>query len=330
MNKARIYVDIMTSKDSRHTFPAFLSNDPFGTSESIISLRDSSYYVTYNQDNNRFEITTLEKFKNKDLPGNYMDLSRSYCILNAEGKLNYGKSIKINRLGGTGNMRFDMNSGEVTMQTLTYLDFFFNKKTLDILTGKLNANMSLPGLKVNDKSYNKLMSELIGVENLTTMLEEMSENAGIPRKIPDALNNTFVFTNLYFKWDPISKSFKSIGKIGISNIGDQMINKQVNGYIQIKKRRTGDLIYIYLETAPEEWFFYTFSGGILRTFSSVSEYNASIEELKTSEKKTKTDGGVFNYMLTNEEAKNLFIFEFTGEHPALNDFEEDTEDENND
>jgi hypothetical protein len=327
MNKARIFADIMTSKDSIHTFPAFLSNDPAGTSESLITLRDSMYYVTYNQNENRFEITTLEKFKNKDLPGNYMDLNRTYCIVNAEGKLNYSKSIKINRIGGTGNIRFDMNSGEATMQTLLYLDFFFNKKSLDVIVSKLSLNTSLPGIKVNDKSYSKLMSELIGLEKYTTMINEMSENAGLPRRFPEELNNTFVFTNLYMKWDPVSKSFKSTGKFGISNIGNQMINKQVNGHIQIKKRRTGDMLYIYFETAPDEWFFYTFSGGIMRTFSSVSEYNAAIEELKTQDKKIKTEKGLFNYMLTNEEAKNLFIYEFTGSHPALDDFEEGEEDE---
>ncbi len=328
-NTARIYADIMISKDSVHTFPSILSNDPFGTSESIISLRDSTYYVTYNPNENRFEITTLKKFKNKELPGNYMDLSRSYCIANAEGKLNYGKSIKINKSGGTGNIRFDLNSGEVTMQTLSYFDFFFNKKSLDIIIDRLNLNTDLSALRVNDKSYNKLMSELMGIEKLNTMLNEMSENAGIPKKFPAELNNTFVFTNLYFKWDQISESFKSFGKIGISNIGETMINKQVNGYIQIKKRRTGDIIYLYLETATNEWFFFSFSGGILRTFSSVSEYNNAIEELKTKDKKIKTENGIFNYMLTNEESKNLFIYEFTGNHPALNDFDENEDIENN-
>ena len=118
-----------------------------------------------------------------------------------------------------------------------------------------------------------------------------------------------------------------MGKIGISNINNQMINKFVKGYIQIKKRRTGDKIYIYFETGDKEWFFFSFSGGIMRTISSVHEYNVAIEELKTKDKKIKTDKGIFNYMMTNNETKNLFIYEFTGEHPAIDDFDDDDDDD---
>lgn len=330
INKARVYADIMSSKDSIHTFPVFLSTDPFGTSESILSLRDSSYYVTYDRSNNRYEITTLEKFNDKTLPGNYLDLKRSYCIVNGEGHISYSKSIKINDLGGKGNLRFDMNSGEVTMQTLTYLDFFFNKKSLDILTEKLLINTGLIPVKVNDNTYKKPMYELLGINKTDKMLLEMSENAGIPRRFPEELNKTLVFTNLNFKWDHISKSFKSSNKIGISNINNKMINKYVNGHIQIKKRRTGDKIYIYFETADKEWFFYIFSGGIMRTISSVTEYNSAIEELKTKDKRIKTEKGIFNYMMTNNETKNLFIYEFTGKHPAIDDFEEGEDDDDDD
>jgi len=325
-SKARIFADIMSAKDSIYTFPVFLSSDPYGTSESLLSVRDSSYYVTYNQKNNRYEITTLEKFNNRTLPGNYLDLSRNYCIVNGEGQIKYSKSVKINDLGGAGNIRYDTNSGEVIMQTLTYLDFYISQKALNILKDRLITNISLNSMKVRENSYKKPIYELLGVDATDKLLDDMSVNSGQAKKFPEKLNKTFVFSDLTFKWDPISKSYKSDGKIGVLNIGNRMINKYVDGHIQIKKRRTGDRIYIYLETGENEWFFFTFSGSIMRTISSVHEYNQIIEDLKTKEKRFKTDRGIYNYMLTNEETKNLFIYEFTGEHPALDDFEDDSED----
>ena len=327
LNKARIFADIMSSKDSIHTFPVFLSTDPYGTSESILSLRDSSYYATYNYNKNRYEIATLEKYNDRTLPGNYLDMKRSTCIVQGEGDITLSKSVKINAFGSTGELTFDTNSDEVIMNTLTYMDFFFSKKALDILTEKLTLNLRLPAVMVQNNSYKKPMCQYLGVEQTDRMLSEMSINSGKPKKFPDKLNKTIVFTNLAFKWDSDSKSYKSIGKIGISNIGNQMINKRVNGHIQIKKRRTGDKIFIYLETAEKEWFFFTFSGGIMRTLSSISEYNQTIADIKTKDKKIKTDRGIFNYMLTNQETKNLFIYEFTGIHPAIDDFEDETEDD---
>ncbi|MCF6365599.1 MAG: hypothetical protein L3J35_05290 [Bacteroidales bacterium] len=331
-NKARVYADVMSSKDSIHTFPVFLSADPYGNSESILSLRDSSFYVAYNQNENMYQITTLNKFNDRTLPDKYLDLKRSTCIVHGDGDIILSKSIKINDFGSVGELRFDTNADEVTMGTLTYMDFFFSKKALDILTEKLKLNISLSAVQVQNNTYKKTMSQLLGVEETEKMLSEMSINDGKPKKFPDKLKKTIVFTNLAFKWDAESKSFKSIGKIGISNIGNQMINKYVNGYIQIRKRRTGDKIFIYLETSEKEWFFFTFSGGIMRTLSSVSEYNQTIADLKTKYKKQKTEKGIFNYMLTNTETKNLFIYAFTGVHPAIDDFEDEGEnnnDENN-
>jgi len=213
------------------------------------------------------------------------------------------------------------------MSTLTYLDFFFSKRALDMLTEKLTLNVSLSAVLLQKNAYKKPMYQYLGVEQTENMLSEMSINSGKPKRFPEKLNKTIVFTNLSFKWDSESKSYKSIGRIGISNIGNQMINKYVNGHIQIRKRRTGDKIFIYLETGEKEWFFFTFSGGIMRTLSSLGEYNETIADLKTKDKKIKTDRGIFNYMLTNQETKNLFIYEFTGIHPAINDFEEETEDD---
>ncbi len=330
LNKARIFGDIMSSQDSIHTFPVFLSNDPYGNSESLFSVRDSGNYVTYNQIDNRYEITSLNKFNNKSLPDNYFELSRNRCLFNAEGKLSLSNSIKIDDFGSIGEISFDSNSDKINMNTLTYLDFLFSKKSLSIMSDKIIQNLNLPSVDLQKDSYKKPMSGLIGKEETDEMLTEMSINEGKPKKFPKKLNKTIVFTNLFFKWDADSKSYKSMGKIGISNIGDKMINKYVDGYIQIRKRKTGDKVYIYLEPEKGTWFFFTFSGGIMRTISSIHDYNQTIADLKTKHKKKKTKNGTFNYMLTNNETKNLYIYEFTGVHPAIDDFNNNSQNNSSD
>jgi len=323
-NQGRVFADIMSSRDTIHIFPVFLSADKYGTSESILSLRDSGNYVTYNQNKNRYEITSIPKFNNRTLPGNYLDMNRTNCTVHGEGEITLTKSLRINDFGGFGEITFDTKADKVTMNTISYLDFFFSKRALDIITEKIELNTSLSPVDIQSTVYKKQMYELMGVETTDKMVSEMSLNFGKPRKFPVELNKTIVFTNLMFKWDKESQSYKSMGKIGISNIGNKMINRYVNGHIQIRKRKTGDKVFIYLEISDKEWFYFVFSGGILRTFSSISEYNTTIANLKTKHKKQKTDKGIFNYMLTNLETRNLFIFEFTGIHPALHDFQDNT------
>ncbi|NPA45255.1 MAG: hypothetical protein GXO49_06965 [Chlorobi bacterium] len=331
-NQGRVFADIMSSRDTIHIFPVFLSADKYGTSESILSLRDSGNYVTYNQNKNRYEITSIEKFNDRTLPGNYLDMSRTNCKVHGEGEISLTKSLKIDDYGGYGEITFDTKSDQVTMNLINYYDFFFSKKALDIITKTIEEKTNLSTINVQSDTYKKQMYELMGTETTNKMLSEMSLNLGKPKKFPEQLNKTIVFTNLMFKWDKESQSYKSMGKIGISNIGDKIINRYVNGHIQIRKRKTGDKVYIYLEISDKEWFFFVFSGGILRTFSSISEYNTTIANLKTKHKKKKTDKGTFNYMLTNLETRNLFIFEFTGKHPAIDDFQDtnDNSDDNSD
>ncbi len=327
-NQGRVFADIMSSRDTIHIFPVFLSSDKYGNSESILSLRDSGNYVTYNSKRNRYEITSIPKFNDRTLPGNYLDMSRTNCTVHGEGKIELTKSLKINDFGGYGEITFDTKADKVTMNTISYLDFFFSKRALDIISEKIELAPSLTPVDIQSKVYRKQMNELLGVETADKMISEMSLNLGKPKKFPKELNKTIVFTNLMFKWDKESQSYKSMGKIGISNIGNKMINKYVNGHIQIRKRKTGDRVNIYLEINDKEWFYFVFSGGILRTFSSVSEFNTTIANLKTKHKKQKTDKGTFNYMLTNLESRNLFIFEFTGIHPAIDDFEDSNKDSN--
>lgn len=329
-NKGRVFADIMSSRDTIHIFPVFLSADKYGNSESILSLRDSGNYVTYDAKKNRYEITSIPKFNDRTLPGNYLDMSRANCTVHGEGKILLTKSLKINDFGGYGEITFDTKADKVTMNTISYLDFFFSKKALDIITEKIELATSLSPVDVQSTVYKKQMYELMGKDATEKMISEMSLNLGKPKKFPNQLKKTIVFTNLMFKWDKESQSYKSMGKIGISNIGNKMINKYVNGHIQITKRKTGDRVNIYLEISDKEWFFFVFSGGILRTFSSVSEYNTTIADLKTKHKKQKTDKGTFNYMLTNLESRNLFIFEFTGIHPAIDNFEDSNKDAGND
>jgi len=322
----RTFADIMSSRDTSHTFPVFLSSDKYGNSESILSLRDSSFYVRYNNKKNKYEITTLEKFNNRTLPGNYLEMNRTNCKVIGEGKITLTKSLKINDFGGYGEIIIDTKADKLTMNTLTYMDFFFSKSALNLIANKIMLNTRLSSIDLQSSSYKKQMYELLGVETTDKMISEMSVNLGKPKKFPEELNKTIVFSNLYFKWDSESQSYKSMGKIGISNIGNKMINRYVDGHIQIRKMKTGDKVNIYLEINKNEWFYFSFSGGIMRTFSSVSEYNTLISNLKTKKKKQKTDKGTFNYMLTNLETRNLFIFKFTGIHPAIDDFQDSDKD----
>jgi hypothetical protein len=109
--------------------------------------------------------------------------------------------------------------------------------------------------------------------------------------MPPELNKTIVFSDIKFKWDTRTHAYISYGKIGIGNIYGAQVNKYVTGYVQIIKRRSGDVLNIYLDTNENEWFYFTYSLETLKCISSAPDFNDLVSKLKDKERTLKPQKG---------------------------------------
>ena len=132
------------------------------------------------------------------------------------------------------------------------------------------------------------------------------------KKLPDALRKTFVFNDLKMRWDNESNSYKSFGKIGISNIGNKQVNKYVDGKVQIIKKRSGDVLTIYLEIDKNNWYFFTYTRGIMQAISSDVDFNTSIQSVKPDKRKSKAKKGTqsYQFMYSTTRRKKDFLRKF--------------------
>ncbi|MDP5119963.1 MAG: hypothetical protein NWQ46_00080, partial [Spirosomaceae bacterium] len=90
---------------------------------------------------------------------------------------------------------------------------------------------------------------------------------------------TMVFSDLKMKWNPEINSFYSVGKIGVSNIGESDVNAMINGYLEIKKNPlAGDEVYLFLEVSGENWYYLGFKDGEMGVVSSDDAFNKLIAE----------------------------------------------------
>ncbi len=90
-------------------------------------------------------------------------------------------------------------------------------------------------------------------------------------------NNTIVFSDLKLVWSPKFNTYRSVGKLGISNIGETDINAKVNGYVEIRKNPiTGDEMYVFLELSGENWYYMGYKDGQMGLISSDDNFNALI------------------------------------------------------
>jgi hypothetical protein len=59
---------------------------------------------------------------------------------------------------------------------------------------------------------------------------------------------------------------------------DKTINKTFKGYVEIVRKRSGNILNLYFELTPDVWYFYTFRQGQMEAISSNSDFNKILTE----------------------------------------------------
>ena len=99
------------------------------------------------------------------------------------------------------------------------------------------------------------------------------------------------------------------------NIEKTQINKLVDGHIEIQKKRSGDVLTIYLEIDRNSWFFFNYKRGLMQAYATNTAFNEVLRGIKTSKRKLDVPRGEQQYMffLSNVTRKNQFLRQFEDE-----------------
>ncbi len=264
-------------------------------------------YIKYDNVQNKYVAAPRERLDNKSLAGNIITLDTDRCILEANGKLNIGAS-----LGSVGLKTF----GDVTQFTLAdstrfrmsmAFDFFFSPQAIARLQEDVQVT-ELGSLDANSESFKLFLINLIGETQANSFLEELNLTGQV-RKMPEALNSPLIFNDVGMVWDKKLKSYVSDGKIGIATIGGNIVNRTIGGYIEIGKRRTGDIVNIYLELNPLVWYFFTYGNGIMQAISSNNEFNTIISSINEKKRTLPTKSGEpgYQFIISTPDARIAFM-----------------------
>ena len=152
------------------------------------------------------------------------------------------------------------------------------------------------------------MCMLVGTKKADELLSQLSLS-GKFKSIPDELLHNMVFSDLKFQWNSKSRSFVSEGLIGLAMIGDNQINKYVTGYIEISRKRSGNILNMYFETG-NDWFFFNYQMNKLQSISSRKDYNDLIKKAMESDKnilKAEDKQPQYAFIIATEKRKNDFL-----------------------
>ncbi len=310
IDRNRIFNGLYVHYDSVHVYPAFLSGRKYHSDKSLVT---SSGYLYYEKATQQYLIAEKEKILNSSAPGNLLSLHRETCNLYGEGRLDLGADLGQVQLMTLGNAYHDINANITRLDVILGMDFFIDDKVIDLMAYELDSIPNLQATDLNDETYTKSITELIGKDEFDALKSEMSL-FGLIEEVPEQLRHTIMFSELNLRWDDESNSWKSIGKIGIASINNTQINKRVNGLIELQIRRSGDICDIYLEIDRRTWYYFGYTRGVMQIHSSNSQFLNEIKELKNKDRRMKVKTGTsYIYMVSTDAKKNTFYRKYQDE-----------------
>ncbi len=303
----KLQTALFLTNDSVGIYPGFLTTKRRFSDVPVLQTNGLLYY---NTKTGYFEITDSAKLANPEKEGNYLSFHKKLCLVHGEGKMDLAANLGQVKANPVGFVRHNLDSYKTELIIMLGVDFFFNDAALNLMSANLNEAYSLPPVDPTSKEYQRSFKELCGVKQRDYLMKDFALLGGFSN-VPPEMNSTLFFSDVKLKWNILQTAWQSEGKIGLGNLKNNQVNKMFDGYIESKKVKSGDILNIYLEIDPKNWYFFTYTRGTLKTISSNNDYNNAVTNLKDKYRKApdSQDDTPYMFFPATERAKDNFIEE---------------------
>lgn len=296
---------LMFSEETNRFYSGFLTPKMASSDQSIIAANG---FIRFDKKREIYEIASLDKLKGLTTKGNQLSLERKKCILTSQGQFKLGADLGRVTMGVYGTSKHYIIPDSTNFDLVLAVDFPFDDKSLTLMAENI-IGKNLQGVNLVRPEFLKALNDILGDKEAEKVISDL-RLFGKFRRYPTELEHTLFFTDVKFRWNYATRSYMSYGPIGIGCIGKTQINKFVDGLIEIERKRTGDVLNIYLEfDKGKDWYFFNYRNNLMQTISANTEYNTIIQELKDdkrTEKKSK-EGEEYSYMISNLRKKADFL-----------------------
>ena len=265
-------------------------------------------YITYDRESREFRAASKERLSDSTAHGNIITLRTDDCVSIGKGKIDIG--TKLGRVDFNTNATIInyMFADSAEMFATTSINFFFNDESMRLMAKALENNINLNFVDVSeDETYNEALYEILG----KTEYERYIRNAALGNKrLPEALQVKFMFSNINFVWDKDLSTFKSQTSLPLIICGGRTIYKTVPGRIVVEKRGSRNKLYVYFEF-DDQFYYFQFDNNVVSAFSSDVNFNNAIKNTKAKNRSLAPDNAAglpsFTYKLGNRGWKNKFV-----------------------
>lgn len=288
---------------------SFLDKD-FFTPKGILS---------FDPDSSMYRIEDPLKISGQSFSGRIFNLNVNTLDIQFEGPLNFNLITDDFELIASGIGKGNIENNEYKIDCFLTMDFKLPSQALVVMSQDMLETIDLLGIPVaygDDPSTLYKVAEIIG-ERATVEYEEKSLNEYTPLiSMSPKLIKTFVMPEVNLTWSPKHKAWYSTGPLGIANVMREDINASTEGFLEIKKNENGDVINLFLQFSPNNWYFFNFEENRIITASANDAY---IDVIASKSDALKADFG--DYFILDGELNDAlrFIDRFRSEYLGINE-----------
>lgn len=299
---------IYFSTEKNAFYSRFLSKQE---NSSDVAFQISSGILKHDPKNGKYMIGNEERIENFAAGGTLLSIDEKTCDLSVSGPVAFNVDFGQCKIKADGRTDYIYQLDSTGMELSMNLNFFFSDDALKTMAEVVLSNPTLKPSDDQRPQFESSMSNLLGKKEYDKFIADLNLY-GTLKKMPELFQDGITLTKVQLYWHKESDSYRSVGPISLGFTGKSTINRELNGYMQIIRRKSGDICNLYLEVSKTTWFFFNYQRGIMQAVSSDSKFNDILNNTKPEKRVApEKDGAVpYQYMLSTERRKSDFVKKF--------------------
>ena len=265
-----------TTTSSNGLYPTFLSTKEVPEDQNVFL---ASGICRRDEPNKLFSIIPEE---GRTLSSNKYEILDEKGVINLEGRFDLLGEKVSQYVQTSGFAKIRLDTANHQFNTMMLINFPVAQPLLanmaeKIVKTNLDLGINEAAIELNSPELVSKIAHFVGDKDIEEYKAKSAREYVPLFKFSPKFANTIVFSDLQLQWSPKYNTYRSVGKLGISNIGETDINAKVNGYVEIRKNPiTGDEMYIFLELSGENWYYMGYKDGQMGLISSDDSFNTLI------------------------------------------------------
>jgi hypothetical protein len=310
---SKLYNGYFMATDSIYVYASFLTAQKY-YSDKLMATADGVVY--YNKELSKYQIAPEPRLKNEFFDGNYMELDSTNCTLKFEGGFDLQANLGLLKLDYGGIIQHKIADNNFEFNMAMSMNFPMLESAMMVMASDLDSLSNAP---MGDLTLAERRKSLIGLygsgktSSLNATIEQAKKEKGL---LPKELRQTIVFSDVNMVWNPKTRSYRNQGKIGVLSILGKPINRQFDGYIEISRKRSGDIMDVYIKVNDNLWYYFGYTTGVMQVLSTNRAFNEPIQALKVDKRTTQPEKNQigFVYMVSTNQKKEMFIRRFINDN----------------